>query len=572
MSKSSGRGVSAGAAGVLFALAGSASAQQVFNFNNSCATGVWDSSCNPLAGVWRNNWGQTAATQAGLSFPGALDTANIGGALTVDLASGIDVGAINLVSFSTLRWLNGDLSVGNFNNSATVEKTGGRIFSGLLFNNTGASFNHVSPSAPWYFAGTVGVTNSGSISLTNGADTALWSGSVAQKRLINSGTLAVTNPLNNGEASTLSGITLVGNTTGRVRVEGNARLDLPSAVEGTLVGDFAATGLVNIGGMSVVEATTLSLVPASASPWQWISGDVVATTAPLTLAGRLRHAGGRIFSGTLNVQQFGQWTSGGAGTPLYFAGTTTINNQGEFTFEDGADTALWDGNLQQKRFTNAGVLRVTNPADNGEVTNLSGFTLVGLPQGRVLVGADGVLNLGLFVEGTLVGEHSSSGVANIGGLVTVQATTLGLTPNSAGPWRWTAGDIDASVAPLANAGRIEHAGGADLRWHPQQSAGRDVDLGGLWNAPLLPLNHHDQQRSRRDLHARERGRHRAVGRQLAAEAVRQRGHLPRQQPRQQRRSFERLWHHPRRRSAGPVECRVRGDDEHKRFCERRVRG
>jgi hypothetical protein len=350
------------------------------------------------------------------------------------------------------------LSAGSVNNAGAVDVAGGRIFSGVINNAQGALWRVTNPTTRWYFAGNVGFFNSGTLSFVNGADLDRWDGTVTQKRLNNGGELLVTNPLGNGDATVISGVTLVGQAAGRVRVQDQAVLALSCATSGTIVGEHAAGGVATINGLTVAEPTTLSTTALSASPWRWTGGDVNATAATLTNAGLIEHAGGRIFTGTLVNQPGATWKSTGPGTLLYFAGASSISNQGALIMENGADTALWDGTLQQKRLTNSGTLRATNPLDNGEASTLSGFTLVGTGAGRVRVEDNAALNLALFTEGTLVGDHANTGVANIGGIVTSGPTTLALAPSSE-PWRWTSGDVNATAFPLANAGRIVHAGG-----------------------------------------------------------------------------------------------------------------
>jgi hypothetical protein len=208
-------------------------------------------------------------------------------------------------------------------------------------------------------------------------------------------------------------------------------MNINAFASGAFVGDHAATGTANIGGIVLVDDATFSNLPLSA-PWRWTAGDVNASAAVMTNNGQIEHAGGRIFAGTMVNSAGATWTSTGAGTLLYFNDAVAFTNAGTLSFEDGADVALWGGSVGQKVLTNTGLIRATNPANNGEVSTLNSF-LLSMPaaSSTVRVEAGAALTINAAASGTWT--HTRGRIEGTGRLVQSGTFTVSGVPGANPP-------------------------------------------------------------------------------------------------------------------------------------------
>jgi hypothetical protein len=346
---------------------------------------------NASAPANNQDWGTPQNWSPNTGFPGAGDTAVIGGNKTVQVNSAITVDTVSLGNGSTLT-SGGSLTI----NRSFLCLAGNLQVAGGITVNGSMSIEPATPTVPISTVFTLLTINGGG-SCTVSANAALWFGSNAQ--LINNGTLTVADTGSVVVPSGSSGVLIVNNGGGHF-IGGNARCSTSSSVfsnapSGTVQinggatfefdGIFANSGTVNVGGGGTANIFATAALHGGGS---FTGAGLAVLTGQNTLDGTVTVSGNLqmntsalTLNGTLEVQGGGNfnWLGGtltGAGTNV--TGTVQVDSSGTMLINN-VNSGL---TLRNCCVTNNGTLNWTNGGTlfmgyNAQIVNQFNFYVYG---------------------------------------------------------------------------------------------------------------------------------------------------------------------------------------------------
>ncbi len=510
-------------------------------WNGSAGDFSWNTSTNWTPGDMPNNNG-TNTFGVTIGLPGT--TVNLSGGITIDNLT-MNSSTLNMYTGgpNSLTLATGASSLSNSsivsgtitnNGTLTLNKTtfyssvlvnngtintgntagGPSVLSGTLINNAGASINVVNGSVLELEGGGT-YTNNGTINLgSTGAPAALAldasSGTGNTITLGGSGTLTLSNNVNNSIQDTMSGLTLVNGANHTIQGAGT-------------VGDGGLT-LVNLGNITASGSAGMSITAGSMTN----SGQITATAGSILgiTSGSINNASGTILANGGMVQLPGP----GGGSETITGGNISVVNGGTLTASssttlngvtmsvDGSSSASLGGHVGNgSTVTVSGTLTLDGATFNSSLLNNSGtvkttVSTLSTLSGALINNAGASINVvngsALELEGG--GTYTNNGTINIGstgaqtelaldesngatsntvtlggsGTLTlsnnsnnsIQETGSGMTlVNGAGHTIQGAGTIGDGGLTLVNLGNITASG----------SAGMSIIAGSMTNSGLI---------------------------------------------------------------------------------------